>query len=590
MGTITKALLCLIAGIIFLPGKAALAERMCRVVLEESDVFTAPAMSAQIPAGSDCAFGITPNEGWMLTGCDYDGATIIPTDNGDGVTLCLPHIRYSTVVSLQALMSSRSIIYEGNGGLTPDGRTQLKTLITPKHLRANTASSLFTRSGYTQIGWSTAPEETGALISPGSRVDIEENEQLTLYAVWKEWTDAACFDWKQSGSGAVITGYSGRDEVLTVPGELGGLPVMGIADKAFANAPCEMVILPESLRRIEPGAFSGCALQTLVMFDTLQNVHDAAFSDCENLRTLRIQASAAPVYGGTYYSTFTDKMDHLLSLRDQRKIVLFSGSSTRFGYDSAMIDEAFPDYNVANMGVFAYTNAVPQLLLILDCMQPGDILIDSPELDAAKRQFCTTNKLDAAFFRLIEGDYDLLARLDLRDFSGVFSAFTEYQTGRAGLPERSYLLSASDFDEDGAAVPKPSYNEYGDYILFRPDAEEDAPIYGLGVPYTKEFYAYEQYIAPYNAMIDRFRAKGVQFFFTWSPRNREAVSAESTQEAFGELEVYFNEAIDAPKLLTLSDSLVPGRLLFGTDNHLSTRGCALRTGQIIAALKEAIEP
>ena len=54
---------------------------------------------------------------------------------------------------------------------------------------------------------------------------------------------------------------------------------------------------------------------------------------------------------------------------------------------SALLDEALPDYQVVNMGVFAYTNATPQLLLILDCMQAGDILLDSPEFDAAQRQF-----------------------------------------------------------------------------------------------------------------------------------------------------------------------------------------------------------
>lgn len=32
----------------------------------------------------------------------------------------------------------------------------------------------------------------------------------------------------------------------------------------------------------------------------------------------------------------------------------------------------------------------------------------------------------------------------------------------------------------------PSYNEYGDYILYRPNAETDDPIYGLKVGYTVE--------------------------------------------------------------------------------------------------------
>ena len=56
--------------------------------------------------------------------------------------------------------------------------------------------------------------------------------------------------------------------------------------------------------------------------------------------------------------------DWLLSIAQQQKIVLFSGSSGRYGYCSEMLLDAFPEYQVANMGVYAFTNAMPQLELI----------------------------------------------------------------------------------------------------------------------------------------------------------------------------------------------------------------------------------
>ena len=101
-----------------------------------------------------------------------------------------------------------------------------------------------------------------------------------------------------------------------------------------------------------------------------------------------------------------------MSLKDKKKIVLFSGSSTRFGYDSAMLDQAFPDYEVVNMGVFAYSPALPQLELIRSCMKEGDILLDSPEFDAANRQFCYQKELDYATFAMMESNYDAFADLD----------------------------------------------------------------------------------------------------------------------------------------------------------------------------------
>lgn len=84
-----------------------------------------------------------------------------------------------------------------------------------------------------------------------------------------------------------------------------------------------------------PGAFSGSAAESVTLFDNLQQISDYAFEDCTSLQTLYINAATAPVYSGSYYATFADKYDRLLSLADTQKLVLFSGSSARFGYDSA---------------------------------------------------------------------------------------------------------------------------------------------------------------------------------------------------------------------------------------------------------------
>ena len=122
----------------------------------------------------------------------------------------------------------------------------------------------------------------------------------------------------------------------------------------------------------------------------------------------------APVYSGSYYDGFSDRYDWLLSIREEQKLVLFSGSSGRYGYNSEMLMDAFPDYQVANMGVYAFTNAMPQLELIRQLMQPGDILLSAPEFDAVKFQFCTTNALDNHFWAIMESNYDAVALLDMR--------------------------------------------------------------------------------------------------------------------------------------------------------------------------------
>lgn len=446
------------------------------------------------------------------------------------------------------------------------------------HLRINTArGDLFTREGYTLYAWNTAPDGGGAAVGLGSRVDPA---YTVLYAQWAKWSDASLF----CMDGGMITAYLGAEETVAVPAALNGEPVYGIAEGAFTGSPSRTVILPQGLKTVALNAFQNAAVETLYLFDDLNSISDYSFAGCENLRTLHINAAADPVYAGSYYATFADKYDRLVSLAGEKKIVLFSGSSARFGYDSAAIDEAFPGYAVVNMGVFAYTNALPQMELIRTRMQAEDILLIAPELDAAKRQFCTTDALDAPFFNLMEENYDMVAELDLREYTRVFSSLAEYLSVKSHMDAKSYALSPSGFDEDGNPVSKPSYNAYGDYILYRPNAVSDEPLYGLAVPYTASFYRKEQYIDPLNAELMRFQQDGIRPLMTYSPRNRLAVSADSTEDAIRELDRYFRENLSIPVISDIFDSLVPGRYLYGTDNHLSTEGVKLRTAQVIRDL------
>lgn len=563
----------------------------CRVVLEEGEGFTAQSYAGQTAPGGELRFALTPEDGYTVTGSDFDGCTL-EREPGGGVTLVLPEVRYSSAVRLSVERTDTVLAYHANGGKRLDGgdpEHPVDVPVTPSHLRWNTSTGtdLFTRPGYTLTSWNTAPDGSGTAVGLGSR--ITPSEGLVLYAQWHPWTASGLFQWEPLGDGAAITAYRGSERVLTVPGSLGGRPVRAIRAGAFAGAACDTVILPDTLRTVENGAFDGCVFSELYLFDNLRAISDYSFSNCENLRTLHINAARPPVYSGTYYATFADKFDRLLSLRDSRKIVLFSGSSARFGYDSAKIDAAFEAFDVVNMGVFAYTNALPQLELILTCMREGDILLHSPEFDAAQRQFCTSTNLDAAFFNMTEANYDMISLLDLRRYGQVFTAFRAYLDSWEGMEGRSYALSPADFDEDGNPVNTPSYNEYGDYTLYRPNAADESPVYGLPVDYTVRSFPKSAFIDPLNGEYQRFLSKGVRVYFTYAPRNRLAVSADSTPEARAELDAYFREYLFVPVLGDVESSLVSGVYLYGTDNHLSTEGVALRTEEIIDALTAQLE-
>ncbi len=575
------ALLCLLL-LCACGSPAAPGASYCRVVLEEGEGFTCGDYALTVASGEDASFLIRCEDGYAVTGADCGEYTLAPAANG-GAVLTIPRVRYSTVVSLTVIHNDTVIRYDINDG---SGAPAVEVPVTPSHLRWNTATDLFDRPGWTQTCWNTRADGSGVSVGLGSRTEAAEG--LTLYAQWSRWSPAELFRWESGPDGASVTGYLGAEDVITVPAELGGLPVRRIAADAFLNVGCAAVILPDTLYALEDGAFRGCALSELYLFDNIRSIGDPAFEGCEELATLHLNAVEAPVYSGTYFDTFQDKFDRLLSLRDKKKIVLFAGSSVRFGYDSAALDAAFPEYEIVNMGVFAYTSAMPQMDIILTCMGEGDILLHSPEFDVAEFQFCASGDIEYRFFNMMESNYDALALLDLRRYGAVFTPLGKYLTVKDPMAKKSYALSPSAFDEDGNPVSSPSYNEYGDYVVYRPNASSALPVYGTPVLYTVAAFPKETYLDPLNRMYQRFLEKGTRVYYTYSPRNRLALSDASTPEARAELDRYLRENLRVPIITELEDSLWSGVYLYGTDNHLSTEGAAIHTGQIIAALKAAM--
>ena len=81
----------------------------------------------------------------------------------------------------------------------------------------------------------------------------------------------------------------------------------------------------------------------------------------------------------------------------------------------------------------------------------------------------------------------------------------------------------------------------------------------------------------------------MRVYVTYAPRNRYALSEDSTKEERARLHTYLKQNLIVPVISELEDSLYSGVYLYGTDNHLSTEGVKLRTEKIIADLKLQIQ-
>lgn len=481
--------------------------------------------------------------------------------------------------------SGLAVTYHANGGSLKDGTGETMTQISPNtHLRFNTAQGkrYMTRPGYQLMGWNTAPDGSGTAVGLGSR--LERSEGLILYAQWAKENPVSDFAYTTKGEEVHITLYSGKGECCVIPETIDGKIVTRICAGAFRDAEVDTVILPSGIFTVEQDAFANCTLREVYLYDSLSYIYDESFAGCENLTTLHINAVTAPVYSGSYYDGFSDRYDWLLSIREEQKMVLFSGSSGRYGYCSEMLMEAFPEYRVANMGVYAFTNAMPQLDLIRRLMRPGDILLSSTEFDAVNFQFCTTNALDNHFWAMMESNYDAVALLDLRNYSKVFDSLRQYLTVRPAMSVGDYSISPNRFDDDGNRYDYDTYNLHGDFVLERPNAPRDEIMkWGLA-DYTVGGFPLET-IACLNRVYEGFLEDGITVLYTYTPRNIRAITAESTPDARQALHDHLAQNLIVPVISSIEESLYPGTCFYLIDSHLSSEAAVTRTQRVIKDLQ-----
>lgn len=583
-----KLLLLILALCLFLSGcvTPASSPDTCTVLFEDNPDLLFSRQVCQVERFGSLSVSVGVPKGQRIASVGYGDYTVsAKTDQSehyDYYTVTLRRIRYSALVRITTA-PAYTTAYHGDGG------ESITVEEDSPHLYFNTLPwrEQFRREGYLPMGWNTRPDGSGTYVGFGSRIDHTSASHLDLYVQWLPCSEAADFTCRIENGGAVITGYRGSGNVV-IPPEMEGFPVTAIASGAFGDLDVSVLALPASLRTVESGAFGKVSAADFYFFDSVETLEEDSFGSYR-FSSIHIQAVGDPVYSGSYFDTFADKMDYLRSLGGRRKMVLFCGSSARFGYDSPMLEQAFPDYRVVNMGVYAYSNMRPQAELILQYMREGDILLSSPELDAIDTQFCGETDLDRETFCMMESDYDLFSRLDCTGYTGIFAAFSAYNRSRRDMTPRSYQDSARYYDEDGARQLTDTYNLQGDYILYRPN-NPDRKAFGVKRAYYNAGHIRMTDLEGLNRVYDAFAEKGVTVLFTYSPRSSVSVSDDSTPEAIAALDAFLRTHIHAAVISSIQDSLMDPCYFYATDNHLSTEGVAVRTRQVIEDLRTALKP
>ena len=126
------------------------------------------------------------------------------------------------------------------------------------------------REGYVFLGWFY--DKVPAAISERVNIEVMPGVNTTLYAGWADEQDAQYLTYTTTEEGITITGYTGDNTIIKLPSEMFGLPVTGIADRAFYN---------------------NTELTNIVISDSVTSVGDYAFNNCDAL-TIYCEAESKP--------------------------------------------------------------------------------------------------------------------------------------------------------------------------------------------------------------------------------------------------------------------------------------------------------
>jgi hypothetical protein len=481
----------------------------------------------------------------------------------------------TVIVSAKSFSSPYSILFDlGQGSLSenPSQHYLFKEYDSTIRTRGNllTYDQVTVPSGYTLTGWNSESNLSGGRYGLGSRYTLSANGAIHLYANYEKWSDEASFAYTSEGENATITKYSGNEETIVIPNEIGGKLVTRIGAGAFQNVNgAYRLVLNRNLKTLDKGAFVSCSFWECVLFDSLQEVSERSFASCPNFRTLAINVVSGPRYADLWTACWADKFDRvMLRPSDKKQLVFFAGSSLPYGLDSALVEQAFSGaYWVSDLGLSFLIDPGMQFEMLYYLLKKGDIFVHAPEdLSSVKNG----NVLNTLSYRVMENNFDMFRLVDIRRHQSVFSSWATFNEERKDLPVLSYDLKSAD------------YNAYGDRIDVR--ANTDDTDKGYDTVYDANLLDSEM-LSVLSSAYEVLTYFGIKVYFSYGPANLNGTAMPSFAKRSAYQTTLESALSYCTSISNLENYLYPGRYFTNTNYHLSNEGAGMRTRQLIKDLQ-----
>ena len=286
-------------------------------------------------------------------------------------------------------------------------------------------------------------------------------------------------------------------------------------------------------------------------------------------------ASVPDVYGQTYLAAMADKFSRLHKLEEE-KIVLVGGSSMAFGIDSTAIERELK-MQIVNMGLYAALGSKTTLDLTLSGIKNGDIVVFAPEMDKQAYSMYTNPEI---IVQTLEADRSMIWQIPLGEWSGLFNQLPSY------VKEKKELLN--NIPAPVNAYSRQAFNEYGDNVYDRPyNVMPELYLSANMIDITEELLD-EDFIDYVNKYAETVRGKGAQFYFSFPPMNRLALTPNSTYQK--RLSVYeqLNRLLDCEIIGNIEDHIINEGYFYDSNYHLNNHGVDYNTKELIGDLKRQL--
>ncbi len=554
-----------------------------KVMLKTDEHFQIQNRIQYIKRGGNVVFHVIPDEGYEVKGIDSEAGEIRKLENG------ITEVAVNKVPDSRAFLCicgeiAAQISYDLNGGKSEkEGSFFTRSYDRTLRKRPNTENGTgITRAGYTLLGWNTKKDGNGIYIGLGSRVTVPKDGKLILYAQWIKESPADDFFYVVRGGEARITSYRGNAETIVIPETLEKCPVTSIAQGAFINKSAKTVVLPGKIRAVESLAFMNCQMEAVYMPDTIEEIQDNSFSGCKKFRTLHINAATPPRYTKTVrMCNYADKTD-LLELKEGKpRLICFAGSSMWFNLKGDMAEEAFDHhYQPVNLGLNGFFCSAAQMEIMIHYLEKEDVVIHTPE-ECSAQQLMNDTSMTQALYACLELNYDLFSYVDIRNLTGVFSSFCEYNQVRSQMEELTY----EDYPKEWCV------DKYGGFVLTLVSDGKDKKRKDEAYIWAGDIT--EAGMEKLNRYYGQIQEKtGNKVMVSYSAINYDGLPDECRKAEWELFEMQLGNLLDkkaAALFGRLSDSVMRGREFYASNFHLTTEGAKKWTKMFLDGLKIQME-